>query len=80
LASGAQVRVIVRADDGLEELWLAMPTVTAGVPGQSPNAGAFIVMLAREELGEASIWEDRYDWPTGPLLRWEIARLGITER
>jgi len=78
LSNGAQVRLLIRRSHGLEELWLAMPTLTAGVPGLSPNTRALIAALAERELDNDAVWETRHDWPTGSLLRWEVARLGVS--
>lgn len=74
---GAQVRMIVQDDGDLQELWIAMPTCEAAVPGLHPNVRAALVAIAVQSFAEPSAWEVRYDWPTGPLLRWEVARLGM---
>lgn len=78
LSNGAEVRLLLRSTDGLEELWLAMPTLTAGAPGLAPNTRALIAALAERELDSDAVWESRHDWPTGSLLRWEVARLGVS--
>lgn len=78
LSNGVEIRLICRPGDGVEELWLAMPTLQADVPGLSPNARAMLAALVEQELGD-SVWELRYDWPAGALHSWEVARLGIGE-
>jgi len=79
LGGGVEIRMLCRRDDTIEEFWIAVPTLTADVLGLSPNARAMVAALVEREVGEDAIWEARYDWPTGSLHGWEVARLGLSE-
>jgi hypothetical protein len=76
LRGGNTIRLFVRSGD-LLEVWVALPTLTAGPGGLHPRMRGLILALIQEELGGDAEWSDVYDWPIGKLDHHEVAHLGI---
>jgi hypothetical protein len=74
---GAQVILYARESGGIQELWLAMPTLGSPTAvGMTPQTRGLLVGLVQAEFGEG-LWEERHDWPTRELKHYEIAHLGL---
>jgi hypothetical protein len=77
LRSGGEIRMLVSTTLGVEELWVALPTLQAP-GGLTPRMRALALVVLERELNDA-VWEQRYDWPTGQLADYEIAHLGLSK-
>lgn len=75
LPGGSEFRLYVRAGD-VDEIWVAMPALTAPA-GLAPRMRGLVVAVIEQHLGGHAEWEQRYDWPTGQLMDYEIAYLGL---
>ena len=78
LPGGAEILLYIIGKSGVEEIWLAMPTLTAPPPtvGLAPRTRALIAAQLELAIGESE-WEQRYDWPTARLQHYEVAYLGL---
>jgi hypothetical protein len=77
LSAGGEIRLFVSSSGGFDEIWVAMPNLKAPA-GLTPQMRGLILAKLQLELPDAE-WEERYDWPAGGLLDYEIAYLGVRE-
>jgi hypothetical protein len=76
LSPGCQIRIFVQPGEP-EEIWIALPTLTAPGGGLTPRMRGLVVAIAQDAVEDAE-WEERYDWPTGQLPGYEVVYLGVT--
>jgi hypothetical protein len=79
LPGGAEILIYVNGNHGSEEIWVAMPKANAPAPviGLLPRQRTHILAAIEEEVDEFD-FEERRDWPLGPLPHYELAYLIVT--
>ena len=76
LLGGATLRLFCAPSEGSNATWVAIPTLLADELGLPESVRALIVAAVTEALEGAAAavdWEQRHDWPTGPLQHFEVA-------
>jgi hypothetical protein len=74
LPGGAAVRLFYSPGDGVDTVWAAIPTLLANELGLPDRVRGLVVAAITEALGGAGVdFEQRHDWPTGPLQNFEVA-------
>lgn len=76
LPGGANIRLFSAPGDGADALWAAIPTLLASELGLTDRARGLVVAAITEALGGEAAnvdFEQRHEWPTGPLQNFEVA-------
>jgi hypothetical protein len=69
-------RVLVRSDDGLQEIWCALST--RGSDGHFvPENQRDLLFAELERHLHPAMFEARSDWPGGDVEWWEVVRFGV---
>ena len=76
VAGNIDIRLYAARSAGIREVWLAVSTRHADGSTIHPRMRDMIFAIAERTAGPGE-WEWRSDWPTGKLLWFEIARLGV---
>ncbi len=69
-------RILVREDDGVEEIWCAL-SVRSGAGSFISEELRGLLFAALESHVEPALFETRNDWPTGDVEWFEVVRLGM---
>lgn len=78
IAGRIHVLLFVRVLESVEEVWVAVPDRDRD--GESvPYRVRDVIFVAFEQAVGTAVWEQRFDWPTRKLERYEMARLYLRE-
>jgi hypothetical protein len=72
------VRLLVRPQGGVTEVWCALSTLDVATQGVPPRLRDALFAHLQKAL-EPALWEVRGDWPTGEVEWWEVVMLGLKE-
>jgi hypothetical protein len=74
LPGGAALRLYYTPGDSAAGVWAALPTLLANELGLPDRVRGLVVAAITQALGGAGVdFEQRHDWPTGPLQNFEVA-------
>ena len=69
-------RVLVLDSGGVEEIWCALSSRAVDGPHVRDRLRDMLFAALEDRFPDA-VFEVRGDWPTGPVGRWEVVRLGL---
>jgi len=80
LAGWLPMRIVVRLDDTVQEVWIAVSVLDKDGEGVSKETIQKVFAITELQLSDDFEWEPRSDWLGEPLDWWIVARYGLGPR